>query len=78
MWWERTTVRRNQLRRTVDRVETWMTFLLVMTMVPAATCAGWSAARATYRRDLRSGAWEREHRFPVAAVLQQDPRWSHR
>jgi hypothetical protein len=73
MWWERTAVPRNQLRRISDRVKAWMTFLLVMTMVLAGPWGGWSAAHATYRHDLRSGAWEREHRFPVAAVLQQDP-----
>ncbi len=76
MWETRTARRlfrsRNPLRRTSDRIETWLTLVLVLTMLLVAPGAGWWAARTTYRNDMRAAAWERQHRFPVEAVVLGD------
>jgi hypothetical protein len=77
MWTKRIARRiartRNPLRRTSDRIEAWMTFVVVMTILVTAPCAGWWAARETYRDDLRTNAWELQHTVQVAAVLLKDP-----
>jgi hypothetical protein len=71
--WEKQMARcRNPLRRTSDRIEALLTFLLVMTMLLVGPWAGWSAARATYGHDVRVSTWEWKHRFAVAAVLLQN------
>jgi hypothetical protein len=63
---------RNPMRRTSDRVEAGMTYILVMTMLSICPWAAWSVAWAAYRHDVQLAAWERQHRFRVAAVLLQD------
>jgi hypothetical protein len=63
---------RNPLRRASDRIEAGVTYLLIMAMLSISPWASWSAAQATYRHDVRLTAWERQHRFPVTAVLMQD------
>ena len=65
----------NPLRRTSDRVEAWLTLVLIAAMVLVASWAAWTAARATYRDDVRLVAYERMHRFRVEAVLLEDAPW---
>ena len=63
---------RNPLRRIADRIEAWLTVLLVLVMLLVAPWAGWWAGRERYRDDMRANAWERQHRYAVAAVLLED------
>ncbi len=63
---------RNLLRRTSDRVESLLVFLLVLTFLAGAPLLAWEAGQASYRSDLRAQQWEREHLFPVDAVLQEN------
>ena len=65
---------RNPLRRTTDRVEAWLTLVLVATMVVIAPLAVSRAAHAAYRDTIRTAAWEVQHRFQVEAVLLEDAR----
>lgn len=64
--------RRNDLRRTSDRIQAWLAFLLLATMVLVAPFAAWSIARHTYRDETRAEDWERTHLFPVNAQLLRD------
>jgi hypothetical protein len=63
---------RNPLRRTSDRIESWLTFVVVMAILLIAPWTGWWAARSVYQDDLRTIAWQRQHRFAVTAVLVED------
>jgi hypothetical protein len=76
MWARRTARRmgwtRNPLRRTSDRLEAWLTFLLIMILLLIAPWAGWWAGRERYRDDIRANDWERQHRFAVTAELLED------
>ncbi|MEV6343014.1 hypothetical protein [Actinoplanes sp. NPDC051851] len=63
---------RNELRRTSDRLQGWMVFTLVMTFLAGAPLLAWWGGEAAYRADLRAQEWEREHSFPVQAVLVED------
>jgi|SRR4051794_26633429 hypothetical protein len=75
MWGKRIsrfTASRNPLRRRSDRIEAWVTFAVVMTILLIAPLAGWWAGRESYRQDLRTSQWERQHRFSVTAVLLRD------
>lgn len=63
---------RNLLRRTSDRAESLLVFLLVITFLAGAPLLAWAAGEASYRSDLRAQAWEREHVFPVEAVLAEN------
>src|SRR6185437_12393119 len=65
---------RNPLRRTTDRVEAWLTLVLVVAMLVIAPWAGSRAAHAAYRDTVRMAAWQAQHRFPVEAVVLQDVR----
>jgi len=69
----RQAAKRNPLCRPVDRIQVLLTLVLVLSMLLIAPVAGWWAARAAYHEDLRASAWEREHRFPVMAVVLEDP-----
>ncbi|OJF09739.1 hypothetical protein BG844_35930 [Couchioplanes caeruleus subsp. caeruleus] len=60
------------LRRGTDRVQAWLTLVLVMTMLFAAPWTAWWAARTTYRDVERAVAWERQHRLPATATLVED------
>src|SRR4051812_5861821 len=75
MWTKRIrrlTASRNALRRTSDRIEAWVTFAVVMTILLIAPLAGWWSGRESYRQDLGTNEWERQHRFPVTAVVLRD------
>lgn len=63
---------RMPLRRGSDRVQAWLTFVLVVTMVLVAPWVIWWAGRTTYRGSERASAWERQHHVPVQAVLLDD------
>jgi hypothetical protein len=62
----------NPLCRISDRIEAWLTLLLLVLLPVLVPWAGWWTAQATYRHDLRINAWERQHRFSTTAVLLQD------
>src|SRR5215217_6626903 len=73
----RTARTRNPLGRPSDRIEAGLTLVLILTMLLIAPWAGWWAARETYRQDLRTSAWESQHRFDVTAVVLEDaPGWT--
>jgi hypothetical protein len=63
---------RNPLRRTSDRLQAWLTLPLIVAMLLIGPWAGRWAAGAMYRDGIRANAWERQHRFPVTAVLLRD------
>jgi hypothetical protein len=65
---------RNPLRRTSDRVEAWLTLVLVAAMAALGPWAASRAAHRVYRDDVRSTAWEMQHHAQVDAVLLQDAR----
>ena len=65
---------RNPLRRKWDRIEAWLTLLLVALMLVIGPWAATHAAHAVYHDDLRTTAWEMQHRFPADAVLLDDAR----
>ncbi|AEV82931.1 hypothetical protein ACWT_1912 [Actinoplanes sp. SE50] len=63
---------RNLLRRTSDRVESLVMFVLVLTFLAGAPLLAWWAGAASYRADVRARDWERAHVFQVDAVLVED------
>jgi hypothetical protein len=65
----------NPLRRVSDRVESWTTTIVLLAIVLAMPWAAIRAAEATYREEIRTNAYEREHRFAVQAVLLEDAAW---
>jgi hypothetical protein len=65
---------RNPLRRTSDRIEAYLTLLLIAAAFVVGPWAASRAALATYRSDLRATAWETQHRFQVDALLLEDAR----
>lgn len=64
---------RNDMRRSSDRLEGWLTALLLLAFVVAAVWAGGATARGIYRSELRQQAWNSVHVFHVEAVLLEDP-----
>jgi hypothetical protein len=77
--WIRRTVRgmgwgRNPLRRTTDRVEAWLTLVLVAVTLVVAPLAASRVAHEAYRDTVRAAAWESQHLFQAEAVLLQDAR----
>jgi hypothetical protein len=65
-------LRRNTLRRTSDRVESLLVFVLVFGFLAGAPLLAWSAGTASYRSDLRAQQWEQEHVSQVDAVLLEN------
>ncbi|WP_221321212.1 hypothetical protein [Actinoplanes sp. L3-i22] len=63
---------RNRLRRTSDRFESLLVFVLVFTFLAGAPLLAWQAGKAGYRSDLRAQQWERDNLFPVDAVLVEN------
>ncbi|GAA2716480.1 Rv1733c family protein [Actinoplanes palleronii] len=63
---------RNVLRRTTDRVESLLVFVLVFTFLAGAPLLAWQAGEASYRSDVRAREWERDHIFRVDAVLAEN------
>jgi len=76
MWFRRWIRRmgwgRNPLRRTSDRIEAWLSLLLLGLMVVIGPWVASLAAHAAYRDNVRTTAWETRHRFQVDAVLLAD------
>jgi hypothetical protein len=69
--------RPNELRRTSDHIEALFTFLVVMTALMVAPWTAWWSAQQMYRDEMRAEARERQQRFPVMAVLLEDPSGRH-
>jgi hypothetical protein len=63
---------RNPLRRTTDRVDTWLTLALMATMLLAGPVVAWTAGAAAYRTVIHTGAEGRADRFAVNAILEAD------
>jgi hypothetical protein len=63
---------RNVLRRTTDRFESLLVFVLVFSFLAGAPLLAWWAGEASYRADLRAEQWERAHVFQVDAVLVEN------
>jgi hypothetical protein len=63
---------RNPLRRRPDRVQAWLTSVVIMVTLIAVPWLAWCATRTIYRSEARADAWERQHHHPVVAVLLQD------
>jgi hypothetical protein len=64
---------RNPLRRTIDRVEAWITVVLIaafMLVVPVTT---WLTGRAVYAAGVHTEQVERAQRYRAEAVLLADP-----
>lgn len=75
--WERRIVRRMpwrraQLRRGSDKLQAWLTLVVIMAVLLAAPWAAWWSASTTYGAEVRASEWEAAHRRAVAAVLVQD------
>jgi hypothetical protein len=64
---------RNPLRRTSDRVEAWVTVLLLATLVLVMPYIAWRAGRASYTTGIRAERVQQEHRYRTEAVLLPDP-----
>jgi multisubunit Na+/H+ antiporter MnhB subunit len=63
---------RNPLRRTIDRVEAWITIVIMVAfalIVPATT---WLTGRAAYGAGVHTEQVERAHRYRTQAVLLAD------
>jgi len=61
--------RRNPLRRTSDRLESLLLFLVVFTFLAGAPLVAWWTGTSTYRSQVRAERWEQAHLFPVDAIL---------
>ena len=64
---------RNPLRRGSDRVEAWLTVLLLVTLIIGAPWVCVWSARSTYATARQAQAWDKAHRFPVVATLTGTP-----
>jgi hypothetical protein len=72
--WGRCVARRmrwpdNSLRRPCDRLETWLTIVLVLAMPSISPWVARQAAQMIYRDVTRTNAWDGEHRAHVTAVV---------
>ena len=61
MWLRTTMLARNSLCRSSDRIEAWMSFVVMMTMLMLAPAAGCWAGREMYDQDLRDNAADRQN-----------------
>jgi hypothetical protein len=63
----------NPLRRRVDRYESWVKAILVITFLAVGPLLGWQAGLGVYHSTLRSISQPRPDRYPVDAVMVSDP-----
>jgi hypothetical protein len=63
---------RNPLRRRSDRIEAWLTLILVSMILVVAPFIAWRAAATAYEQSVRASEWNRQHRFEVTATLVAD------
>ncbi|MGC9668353.1 hypothetical protein ACNTMW_17575 [Planosporangium sp. 12N6] len=62
----------NPLRRTIDRVEAWITIVIVIVTLLVLPATVWFTARATYAAGVRTEQTERAHRYRTQATLLAD------
>lgn len=65
-------VDRNPLRRRSDRMEAWLTVVLVAMILTAGPVAAWRAANAVYRDSVQAAERDRQQSFRVWATLAED------
>jgi hypothetical protein len=63
---------RNPLRRTIDRVEAWITIVIVVAFMFIVPATSWLTGRAAYATGVHTERVERTHRFRAEAVLLTD------
>jgi hypothetical protein len=63
----------NPLRRRVDRYESWVKAILVITFLAVGPLLGWPAGLGVCHSTLRSISQPRPDRYPVDAVMVSDP-----
>jgi len=63
---------RNPLRRRSDRIEAWVTLILMAMVLVVGPLTAWHAAGSAYYHAVRASEWDRQHRFQVTAVLVTD------
>jgi hypothetical protein len=63
---------RNPLRRTIDRVETWITVALIVAFMLIVPVTTWFTGRVAYSAGVRTEQLERANRYRVEAVLLAD------
>jgi hypothetical protein len=64
--------RRAPLRRASDRIQAWLTLVVIMVALLVAPWAARWTAGTTYGAGMRAAQWEMEHRHEVTAVLVRD------
>jgi hypothetical protein len=64
--------RRAPLRRGSDKIQAWLTLVVVLAALMVAPWAAWWTASTTYGAEVRASEWEAQHIHAVAAVLVQD------
>jgi hypothetical protein len=62
----------NPLRRTIDRVEAWITVVIVVAFMLIVPATIWCTGRAAYAAGMRTEQVERAHRHRTEAVLLAD------
>ncbi|NJC65170.1 hypothetical protein HC028_11755 [Planosporangium flavigriseum] len=63
----------NPLRRTIDRVEAWITVALVVAFMVVVPATIWLTGRAAYSAGVHTEQVERAQRYRAEAVLLADP-----
>jgi hypothetical protein len=66
----------NPLRRLTDRVETWLTAVVLVASVGLGPVLAWRAAAEVHHATTAAATQDQTERFPVTAVLQEDTKHS--
>jgi hypothetical protein len=67
---------RNPLRRPTDRIETWLTAVVLVAAIGLGPVLAWHAAAGVYSTTAASATQDQRERFQVTAVLQEDTNYS--
>jgi hypothetical protein len=63
---------KNPLRRPTDRIETWLTAMVLVLALGLGPVLAWHAAASVYRTTTAAATQDQTGRFQVTAVLQED------